>query len=121
MDQPEVLDGEQRADSPERTVPLAPPVASAVGDGRDAEPRVAPAGTDGSAVTPLGVSGVAEGNPRLASRHHRPRLPRLLGRRKAATERRRSLVAAARVPLLAPVRVVVAAPKGGVGKTTVAL
>lgn len=103
-------------DRAERTVPLAPPTQpDQDDDAADTAPQAesnelarAPGGWTDKAAAPRPVVRTAGGRwwPR---------------RRRVIEERRRAWVTAARVPLTAPVRVVVAAPKGGVGKTTVAL
>jgi MinD-like ATPase involved in chromosome partitioning or flagellar assembly len=108
----------------ERTVPLAPPAT----DDRARTGKADPGTNDGSGTvgSPTGATPVPRAQPKrplIRSRRERRNTGGLWWprRRQAAEERRRQWVAEARVPLTAPVRVVVAAPKGGVGKTTVAL
>jgi MinD-like ATPase involved in chromosome partitioning or flagellar assembly len=104
----------------ERTVPLSPPASPATTHDPPNGDR------DGSAVAPVTADRLAP-SPHaatLAPTAHRAMTPawwQPLARRRAAEAEHQAWIAAARVPLTHPVRVVVAAPKGGVGKTTVAL
>lgn len=108
-----VVGSEDSNGAPSRTVPLASPVVTAA-------PLVsaAPSESDASQTAPPAQEWTAE------RRDPRPRwagLWRWRRRRRGLDELRVQWTSAARVPLSAPVRIVVASPKGGVGKTTTAL
>ena len=117
MEQRGTLDEGARASDPgERTVPLA----------RQASDPQSDAGNGSGPPGPARATGTDSGGSVATAAPTRPSRPGRRSRswpwrRRAAEERRRGWVTSARVPLTAPVRVVVAAPKGGVGKTTVAL
>jgi MinD-like ATPase involved in chromosome partitioning or flagellar assembly len=106
----------------ERTVPLIPPASPTTTEPRSS-PEADPQQPEASIVTEA-RPGHDQRPQREATPVGRPaRTPRwrLLARRQAIDAKRQEWIADARVPLASPVRAVVAAPKGGVGKTTVAL
>lgn len=104
----------------ERTVPLSPPASPATThdppNGDSDEPAVTTAAPGGQPTPSPPAAG-----PLVTDRSAAPPWWQPFARRRVAEVEHQRWVTAARVPLTAPVRVVVAAPKGGVGKTTVAL
>lgn len=104
----------------ERTVPLTPPASPATThdppNGYSDEPEVTTAAAGGQRTPsrPAARAGMPD-------RSAPPPWWQPFARRRVAEAEHQAWITAARVPLTTPVRTVVAAPKGGVGKTTVAL